>query len=102
MKRTALCMAAVGAAATLVLGMSGNAYAAKGEFIYTTVTGDIDTLDNPTNNHCYNITGEGHVVNKTDKEALVFKYSDCRGSAESIDPSKHAFEATFQSVEFVG
>ncbi|KOT87608.1 hypothetical protein ADK86_35860 [Streptomyces sp. NRRL F-5755] len=101
MKRISMALASVGTALALTVGLAGSSYAsADGVFLYTTAGGDQETLDNPSLDRCYNRAGDGHAVNQTNRTALVFRRAGCVGSAERIRPKQHAFDITFESVEF--
>ncbi|WP_116211435.1 hypothetical protein [Streptomyces olivoreticuli] len=101
MKRLVMAAAAVGAAAVLAVGLAGSAQAAEGTFVYTTPKGDTDSLSNPRNDHCFNIVGDGHTVNSTDKLALLYDRADCHGEAKHhLDRDKQGW-MKFKSVEFV-
>ncbi|MFK0289871.1 hypothetical protein ACIQU6_05185 [Streptomyces sp. NPDC090442] len=101
MKRLALALSTAAAAATLALGFAGSAYATDGTFFYT--NGDEQlSLVNPQADTCFNVTGDGHAFNKTNKTALVFRRPGCIGTNfQKIDPSEHAYDIKFRSVEFV-
>ncbi|MFF3277164.1 hypothetical protein ACFYWU_40540 [Streptomyces chrestomyceticus] len=101
MKRITLALASAGTALALALGSTTSSYAATGVFLYTALGGEQETLDNPLANYCFNITGDGHAVNRTNKIVLVFKRAGCVGNPQKIRPGDHAFDISFESVEFV-
>ncbi|WP_030681446.1 hypothetical protein [Streptomyces rimosus] len=101
MKRITMALASVGTALVLTVGLAGSSYAsAEGVFLYTTASGDQETVDNPSLDRCYNRAGDGHAVNKTNKTVLLFRRSGCVGSPQQIRPGDHAFDITFESLEF--
>ncbi|MFF7190833.1 hypothetical protein ACFZAR_37730 [Streptomyces sp. NPDC008222] len=94
-----------GAAAT-VLALTvpmGSAHAATGFFLYTTQPGNIRyMLYNPLDDVCYNVSGQGRILNETNGSVELYAYSGCRGDAEETLPPDSGLEnATFVSVRFV-
>ncbi|MEU6368489.1 hypothetical protein ABZ876_22780 [Streptomyces sp. NPDC046931] len=81
----------------------GTANAATGFFLYTARPGNVRTvLYNPVDDECCNISGQGHALNETNRNAELYAYSDCRGDVgRLLPPDTSAADATLTSVRFV-
>ncbi|MFZ3474190.1 hypothetical protein ACODT3_05170 [Streptomyces sp. 4.24] len=70
----------LGAALTLLTGLSAGAHAAGGEFRYVNVNEDDFTLENPVNGECFLLlSGARTAENATDARASLFAERDCEG-----------------------
>jgi len=100
--RSALLAGTTAAVLALTVPM-GTADAATGFFLYTAQPGNVrHLLYNPEDNVCYNISGQGRILNETNRNVELYAFSDCRGDLqESVPPEAGDQNATFVSVKFV-
>ncbi|MEU5538856.1 hypothetical protein [Streptomyces sp. NPDC020362] len=73
----------------LIVGLSAEAQAAQGEFVYGSSTGQLRTFVNPANNTCYFFEfASDSVINETKTEARVFSSITCSGLISDVAPDK--------------
>ncbi|MGC5401803.1 hypothetical protein ACPXCP_39450 [Streptomyces sp. DT20] len=100
MKTLGQALISVGAAATLLFGISTSAHAAEGQFHYGKPQG-LEILENPQNNRCYNLGGSNGAINATDATAVLYDRGGCRDEVGALPPGEQQGGAAFSSVKFV-
>ena len=100
--RSALLATAAAARRTAAVP-TGTAPAATGFVLYTTQPGNVRyMLYKPTDDTCYNLSGQGYAFNGTDRNIALYAYSDCAGDiTEQLPPVTADTKASFMSVKFV-
>ncbi|MFI6054595.1 hypothetical protein ACIBCO_31460 [Streptomyces violascens] len=92
------------ASAGLVLGLSAEAQAAQGEFVYATNDGVSRTFVNPPNNTCmfFEFAAEA-ALNSTNTRARVYTGITCSGPSSDVQPGGSLSTGTnnLNSVEFI-
>ncbi len=73
---------------------------ARGDFEYT-VPGKQKSKYDPSDNHCYDIAGQGYTANLTNRDVLLYPRAGCVGSSYALRRHETTRGADFQSMEFV-
>ncbi|MCX4677244.1 hypothetical protein OG413_18380 [Streptomyces sp. NBC_01433] len=100
MKTLGQALISVGAAATLLFGISTSAHAAQGVFYYGKQQGFV-VLENPQNGRCYNLGESKGLINYTDATAVVYDRGGCRDEVDAFPPGEEQGRTEFSSVKFV-
>ncbi|MER7845026.1 hypothetical protein ABTZ03_13910 [Kitasatospora sp. NPDC096077] len=101
MKRRALTRtAALAGAALLALTAPALAYAATGTFQYVLPDGASASLVNPDDERCYNIDTYGPIDNATNRYAVLYPSTACRGNTNTLTPGQYAPHLDARSVRF--
>ncbi|MFC9436680.1 hypothetical protein [Nocardia sp. NPDC057030] len=101
MKHIGAALATAGLVLVSILGTTGTAQAATGDFIYTGTDGQRHTLHDPENGKCFRILGVAYTENATDRAAETFRNSTCTEPfGELFPPGTREENSNFQSVRF--
>ncbi|MFJ8472561.1 hypothetical protein [Kitasatospora sp. NPDC094011] len=102
MKRHVLTHAAtLTGAVLLTLTAPALAHASTGLFTFETPGGVQEQLINPTDNTCYNIDAYGPYRNGTNRHAVFYPGTKCRGNETIVDEGAGSSLLNAQSVKFV-
>ncbi|MFF3515575.1 hypothetical protein [Streptomyces sp. NPDC002573] len=100
--RRALLAGAAATALALTVPL-GSAHAATGFFLHTTQPGNTRYMShNLLDDVCCNVSGQGRILNETNRSVELYADSGCRGNAEqTLPPDSGQENAAFVSVRFV-